>query len=342
MSSKTRDEIDYKIFSESYPLCNNPLTIILGGTGSGKSYFAYKVLGPLYTKLFEIKHLLIANNTGSLDRTLSSSIKGIKKVNPKMRVKFLTIPDAFKEAQAIRGEVVIQDMLNDILRATSPDGVHKVVEKWKEKAKRMDSYPFMASALSKYISDFDDMCNFDNYDLQRSESDSDMEDDRSDDEVMDCVIDKVHHHCRQLISKAGPYQGEQPILLIVDDQANSHQLSSKTSEFTKMMLVRRHLHLGCFVLTQTITGINTDLRRNATNYILLPGVSSTDLKLLQSRLPYTTSFEELQEMYRKISEMALSGEGERSDQIISIFNYNPYYKVVLGRPAVFRQFYKLI
>ncbi|MGM9858775.1 MAG: hypothetical protein ACI311_05980, partial [Bacilli bacterium] len=77
----------------------------------------------------------------------------------------------------------------------------------------------------------------------------------------------------------------QPILIIVDDNAVNSELSNPRSNFTQLCITRRHLHCSILILVQSVTFINTNIRRNATSYHLLPTMSSEGLKLIEKRLP---------------------------------------------------------
>ena len=87
------------------------------------------------------------------------------------------------------------------------------------------------------------------------------------------------------------------------------------------------------ILAQSVTYINTSIRRNATSYHLLPTMSSEDLKLIEKRLPEGIMQGELRERYLHNIQ-----NPDRTQKMTHVFNVNPYNKVIDGCPDCVSQF----
>ena len=67
--------LTYKIFDKKdFPLVSNGLALIIGGAGSGKSYFMYNYLLSVYIEYFKVKHIMICSKTAACDMTLQKSL----------------------------------------------------------------------------------------------------------------------------------------------------------------------------------------------------------------------------------------------------------------------------
>lgn len=119
----------------------------------------------------------------------------------------------------------------------------------------------------------------------------------------------------------------QPVLIIVDDNAVSSELSNQNSRFTQLCLTRRHLHCNVNILVQGVTYLNTSLRRNATSYHLLPTISEEDLKLIEKRLPKGLMEGELAERY-----IANTRAKDRTQRMTHIFIASNPPVIVDGLP----------
>lgn len=327
MPSRTRDELDYHIFDKEFPLGSNPLGFVIGGTGSGKSYLTYNIIIPIYIKDFKVRDILICNNTGRLDHTLDAAISNYKKIDKDVAVKFLTVEQAYQECQLIRCESMLKDMISDFWYSTTKVGYNRVLKQWSEKLKTLKNYAILHDGLYKYYKDFEDIGCFEEYEVTSTnpiiEKHQTTKEDNEEIDYM--VLEAAHKYAKQLLKKQTAKIGEEKsVLMIMDDQAGERELSSSMSDFTKLMLVRRHLFLGCFILTQSIIAVNTTLRRQATVYFLLPGISIMDINLIASRLTASCNKDELIELYKQIT-----SKSERNEQIITIFNVHPF-KMVLG------------
>lgn len=151
------------------------------------------------------------------------------------------------------------------------------------------------------------------------------------------IKERIKHNLRNLQIAAEEVYGAdyQPILIIVDDNAVSGELSNQNSSFTQLCLTRRHLHCNVDILVQGVTYINTSLRRNATSYHLLPTMSEEDLKLIEKRLPKGLLQGELSERY-----LENIRKKDRNDQMTHIFIASNPPIIVDGLPDCLSQ-YKL-
>ena len=101
-----------------------------------------------------------------------------------------------------------------------------------------------------------------------------------------------------------------------------------------MVLLRRHLHLSMFILSQTAVGINTDIKRNANTFHLLPSLSHANIELIAFRLPMSVNKKQLQEIYIE----GCKNE-DRNQNLISLFTVFPYHKIVKGAPSCLKAYY---
>lgn len=148
------------------------------------------------------------------------------------------------------------------------------------------------------------------------------------------IIENIHSFARVTVNSCGPEY--QPILAIVDDNVGTTALNNKNSPFTSLALVRRHLHLSIFILSQSCVGVNTTIRRNTNSFHLLPNISQVDLNYIRSYLPASISLEELKERYE-----SNNLEDDRNQRITNIFCVYPYNEVVDGLPpSVVKYLYK--
>lgn len=148
---------------------------------------------------------------------------------------------------------------------------------------------------------------------------------------------RIKHNLKNFYYAAEDVYGDsyQPMMIIVDDNAVSSELSNQNSSFTQLCLTRRHLHCNVDILVQGVTYLNTSLRRNATSYHLLPTMSEEDIKLIEKRLPKGLIQGELSERY-----LQNIHQKERSQQMTHIFIAANPPVIVDGLPDCVEQ-YKL-
>lgn len=419
--------LNYKILDKEFPLCSNCLSLVIGGTGSGKSYFTYNYLLPTYVERFKVLWILICSRTASCDATLRASLD---KCDANVVIDPY-IEQLFETAQQVRAQALKTEYLERMVKAKNSK---EELAKIKHLVTQMKSYPIIQSELRDLISIIENVLDEDNYtiinhgivglngDPDREEGYVDkyaskiIRDDRDSiirhykahpDNPADLEPDAVNEDdlssenedaCIQFVTLENPvltkiaednrYDEDesepekttielnfgivlkrkpstriakrliqerikfnlenlkiaardvygptyQPMLIIVDDNAVSNELYNQRSQFTQLCLTRRHLHCNIVILVQGVSYINTNIRRNATSYHLLPTMSKEDLKLIQSRLPEGLLKDELQDKY--IQNIHAK---DRDQQTTHIFIASNPPKVIDGLPDCIAQ-YKL-
>lgn len=432
--------LTYKILDQDFPLCSNSLSLVIGGTGSGKSYFTYNYLLPAYIEHFEVKWVIICSKTASCDTTLQ---RALAKCGAGVIIDS-NISSLFQTAQKIRAQAIKTEYIRFLAKHKDPEETG--IAELKQKIVKMKTYPALQEELRDLMKILENICDPDNYtvipkfsnkeqafmegerfkhtyikpdreelekgrrevyknkidpetdkkypmaeptkdDLSESNpedtesTDNDdaciqlltlentvvnkiAEDNKYDDDDSDpekttielsyAIIVKSHsghkigkERTKQLINKrikanlqnlliAGEevYGPEyQPILLVVDDNAVSSELSNPNSAFTQLCLTRRHLHCNIVILVQGVTYINTSIRRNATSMHLLPTMSGEDLKLIEKRLPKGLINDELASRY-----LSNTQHGTRDQQMTHIFMASNPSSIVDGLPDCISQF----
>lgn len=434
MSKKNLEDpgsLTYKILDEDFPQCSNCLSLVIGGTGSGKSYFTYNYLLPTYAEHFEVKWVIICSKTAGCDKTLQAALD-------KCGVNVIIDPvigSLFTTAQQIRAQALKTEFIK--LLIDSPDPEETMEKVIKKRVVKMKTYPALQNELRDVIAKLEPIIDPTSYNVIKKnlEEDSDDQEDKwnrtyireepkkfrphKDDPIEEmkkypkpeptkgdgsetdpestsdndeaCVqivtlenpvltkvaldnrydpdesdpekttielsfaiivkgnrkisekmegkliAERIKHNLRNLLIASEEIYGPdyQPILLIVDDNAVSSELSNQNSSFTQLCLTRRHLHCNVVILVQGVTYINTSIRRNATSMHLLPTMSDEDLKLIEKRLPRGLINTELAERYLQNVQ-----HGERNQQMTHIFMSSNPSKIIDGMPDSLAQ-YKL-
>ena len=126
-----------------------------------------------------------------------------------------------------------------------------------------------------------------------------------------------------------------PTIIVFDDYASSKEFTNQNSNLHMLIYIRRHLHLSILVLTQSIVAVSVSIRRNASLFVLFSTLSKRDLKAIEERLPIKWGFEELLQKFIEIADAK-----ERDQKVISIFNYFPHQKVIIGSPPCLKNLTK--
>lgn len=423
--------LTYRTFDEEFPQCSNCLSLVIGGTGSGKSYFTYNYLLPTYIEFFDVKWIIICSKTAGCDKTLQEALD---KCGAKVIID-PQISSLFATAQQIRAQALKTEFIKILIESKDPQETMKNV--LKKRVVKMKTYPVLQNELKDIISKLEPIIEPGNYNIIRrnielemhdhqekwdrtyireepkklklgkydpdeeakkypvkepshgegsqsnpnSSTDEDeaavqivtlenpvmtkiAKDDKYDEDESDpekttielsygvvvrgkrkisetlsdkLIMERIKHNLRNLLIASEEIYGEeyQPILLIVDDNAVSSELSNQNSNFTQLCLTRRHLHCNVVILVQGVTYINTSIRRNATSMHLLPTMSDEDLKLIEKRLPRGLINTELAERYLQNVQ-----RGERNQQMTHIFMSSNPSKIIDGMPDSIAQ-YKL-
>lgn len=388
-----------KVFDDSYPLNNHTLSIILGGSGSGKSYFCYNVLTPLYIDNFDIYHLLICSKTAKCDKTLDTSLKKIEKEYPYLNVKLVGLNKVVKTAEEIRSKALRAEYLEELYKIKDYEKMTKFIDKEIEgKMKSMKQFKTIQNELYLFIDDLRQLLEPSNYnikevnraelhggELSSSSDDGEFEmnkelfkdpenydihyltyyhglginkkvfenkitqplieidykgkEDLKEDEWENEVHSKVINYIRKDIIKPriveqvfGP--SHQPILIIIDDNVGDSELANPKSMLTQLVYLRRHLHTSLFILSQSITGINSNIRRNTNSFHLLPSISNMDLKLINDRLPAQLGLSDIKDNY-----LCNCENKDRNQRMTSLFCVFPNNKIVDGAPPPVYEYY---
>ena len=441
--------LTYKIFDKKdFPLVSNGLALIIGGAGSGKSYFMYNYLLSIYIEYFKVKHIMICSKTAACDMTLQ---KSLRRYNDDLNIIIDSdMGKLFDTAQLIRAQAIKTQWCQRLTKckATTVDKFKLKIRELKNEILSMKSYPTIQTELRNFLDNVlqpifeednyhiinkakfedpkrhnvlgpsgqdtldgmyikkirdkkgnlltdEDLLKAENEDFFIDNSDFSSDSDDSDNDhactqlivlnnpitdqnlkekIYDdkdqedyekrednCVLEIsygiiVHSH-RQMpknikekfvvrrmkenvenlaIATEEVFGTEyQPILIVVDDNAVNNELSNPRSSFTQLCITRRHLHCSLVVLVQSVTFVNTNLRRNATSYHLLPTMSPEDLKLIRKRLPIKLrqNGETLEDRYIRNIE-----NPDRTQKMTHVFTTNPYDILVDGCPDCVTQY----
>lgn len=403
MAKRNKSDLQYKLFDSSFPLNSNTCSIVLGGSGSGKSYFSYNILLRIYLEYFDIQHLLISSRSASCDETLQESFREIENGFPYLSIVFCEPGELSKRCQKIRLNAMKSEFLEKIAKTKNFDEMKNVIEHdIKRSIDSVGKFDVLLEGLYLFLNDFFILIDEGNYrireinkpdgDKDKNEEMEDNSDDDDDDEEPELIPENIDiNYCINetglainhnvfseenerfrpeiLIDFKGKEQineddfedqlkkgmfyfirdkiviprinalkfgpSYQPSLAIIDDYAGTEELTNPRSSLTNMVLLRRHLHLSIFILSQTATGLNTDIRRNANSFHLLPSLSSADLDLIAFRLPISIEKKKLQELYIETNE-----NEDRNQCLTSLFTVYPNHKIVSGAPDSILKFYK--
>lgn len=398
-SHNNKSDLLYKIYDPAFPLNSNTCSIVLGGSGSGKSYFTYNILLKVYLEKFDIQHLFIASRSASCDETLRDSFKEVEKEYPYLTIEFCEPSELSGKCQKARLDAMKAEYLEKLAKTRNYSQLKDVVESVNKTIDSVGKFDVIQEGMYLFLNDLYILLDESNYKVQEINKvgDDNNEDvDQSSEEVINstpelipenidinyCINDSglaINHNVfnedndrfrpeilidykgKETINeedfnnqfhkgifyfirdkiirprlnslKFGP--SYQPSLAIVDDYAGTEELISPRSSLTNMVLLRRHLHLSIFILSQTATGLNTDIRRNANTFHLLPSLSAADIELISFRLPMSVTKKELQETYITANE-----NKDRNQNLTSLFTVFPYHKIVTGAPKCLLKHYK--
>lgn len=385
-----------KIFDESYPLNNHTVSVILGGSGSGKSYFCYNILTKIYLDNFDVFHLLICSKTARCDKTLSDSLESFEREYPYLQINLINIGELAEKCQSIRADSLKAEYLNQLCKIKTYKEMLKFIDRdIEEKMKTMTQFPRIQEELYLLIDDLRTLMEPDSYRIETINTPKNMiaperletmdEDEKrdifSDPEKFDInyvvnfqglgINQKVFetyetkpliivdYHNRELSEREyldQVYKGimsyihreillqrraqlvfgnsYQPILAIVDDNVGDAELVRPHSALTQLIYLRRHLHTSIFILSQSATGINTNIRRNTNSFHLLPSISNLDLKLINERLPAQLGIKDIREKYLQNNQ-----NEDRNQRMTSLFCVAPYNCIVDGAPPCVEEYY---
>lgn len=408
MNKKNPADLLSKIYDPEYPLNANTLSIIVGGAGSGKSYFCYNVLARIYLDHFDVYHFLICSKTAKCDATLNEALEGFEKDYPYMQTELIPLRELTKRCETIRANAIKSEQLIKISKLKTYKDLRNYLDNDLERLMTsMASFEIIQSELYLFIDDMRALLDYDNYhikDINQSLEyikkhhfnkdaitadpyfNGDFEEEPSHQDPEDYDINYTTHNqglglnkqvlfaeetkphlvidwegkeineeeyeklCQREIFKwirknvikprvKSEFYGPptQPILAIVDDNVGDRELTNPRSSLTQLLYLRRHLHLSVFILAQTLTGINTNIRRNTNVFHLLPSLSVADLETITFRVPANFSIKDLREQYNENNE-----NKDRNQCMTSLFCVYPHNKIINGAPPCVLKYYQHI
>ena len=292
--------LDHWVYDNEYPLHSNAAILNIGAAGSGKSYFTYKHILPIYIKNGGIKTVLICSRTGRFDATTAAELEN--PIYKNVAVEFIKSEEAFKKCQIVRADAIINTYLKELMDVKGDEDLIKIGKKLNKLIKDVGELTFLREELlklAKIINKF-------------------------------LVIEpeEIREYARLLFIR-GSQLTYDPILLVFDDYSGTDEFMKPYSAVHKLIYVRRHLHLTMLMNVQSLTTVSTNIRRNTTVFIAFSTLSEKDLKLLSDRLPIKWNYKMLLDAFYKIADAE-----DRNDKLLTIFCVYPHQKVVIGTPSI--------
>ena len=303
---ENKSALNYYIFDKEYPLHNCLLGVICGSTNSGKSYFTYKYILPAYIKDGAIKTVLICSRTGKYDQTTSSLLDD--PIYKDVCIDFVKIDETYERCQLIRSNAIINEYIDKFMNVKNEQEISSLLKKLKSLMKSSSELNVIHDELSKFYSYVSGFISID--------------------------VETVREYAK-LLWISGSKITYNPTIIVFDDYASTSEFLKPTSNLHKLVYVRRHLHLSILVLTQSIVAVSVSIRRNASLYVLFSTLSKRDLKAIEERLPIKWDFDVLLKKFIEIADAK-----ERDQKVISIFNYFPHQKVIIGTPQKLKDLVK--
>lgn len=150
-----KSSLSYKILGRDFPLGTNFLALVIGGAGSGKSYFTYNYLLPIMHEYFDHQYVIICSKTAGCDSTLNKVLSNIGMkpiIDP-------SITNMFRVVQLIRAQSLKTQILEDMIKHhTSLSAIKKRIVGFK-------MYPVIQEELNKLYDILEEICDKKNYDI---------------------------------------------------------------------------------------------------------------------------------------------------------------------------------
>lgn len=153
-----KGSLNYRVLDPEFPLCSNCLSLVIGGTGSGKSYLVYNFFLPLYIEYFDVKWLLICSKTASCDATLQ---KALDKCSANIIIDS-NLSKMFELIQSIRAQAIKTEYIRRLLESKDPAQELKEIKKLIVK---MKTYPTMQQELRNLVEILEQIVDYDNYNV---------------------------------------------------------------------------------------------------------------------------------------------------------------------------------
>ena len=293
-----RSDLLYWTYDKEYPLHSNAAVLVAAGAGTGKSYFIYKRLLPVYIKYGGYKTILIASRMGKFDATTSSELDS--DIYKDVYVEFIKIDESYEMCQRIRANAIINEYLQELMNIKKDKDLVTIKDRLTSLMKASGELSIIKDELTKLYRLFD--------------------------KLMTISIEEVVDYATLLYNR-GSKITYNPIIIVFDDYSSSDEFIKPYSDIHKLIYCRRHLHLTMVMSVQSLTTISTNIRRNCTEFICFSSLSEKDVKLLASRLPIQWKYKELLDRF-----IDISNEQDRNQKMITVFTVFPYNQVILGLP----------
>lgn len=298
-------DLNYWVYDSEYPLHSNSAILIAGGAGSGKSYFTYRVIIPIYIKEMGVKTILIASRTGVFDHTTKTELE--KPVYKGIDIDFIKISDSYKRCQEIRAQAIINEYLELLKEVKSEKELFTIVDKYDALLKNVSDFSYLNDELMKFRKTLDNL--------------------------LLCEMNEVKTYAEMMYIR-GHRKSYDPTVIVFDDYAGTNEFIKPYSDIHKLIYCRRHLHLNMLLLTQSITAISTNIRRNISVFVCFSTLSERDLQLLKDRLPIKWDMKRLRQAFYSIVDSE-----RRNDKLLTIFTIYPNMKIVEGSPGCLDRYY---
>lgn len=293
-----KSDLLYWTYDKEYPLHSNAAVLVAAGAGTGKSYFIYKRLLPVYIKHGGYKTILIASRMGKFDATTSSELDS--DIYRDVYVEFIKIDESYEMCQRIRANAIINEYLQELMNIKKDRDLIAIKDRLTSLMKASGELSIIKDELTKLYRLFD--------------------------KLMTISIEEVVDYATLLFNR-GSKITYNPIIIVFDDYSSSDEFIKPYSDIHKLIYCRRHLHLTMVMSVQSLTTISTNIRRNCTEFICFSSLSEKDVKLLSSRLPIQWHFKDLLDKF-----ISISNEQDRNQKMITVFTVFPYNQVILGLP----------
>ena len=282
----------------------------MGAAGSGKSFFCYRVILPIYIKYLGIKSLLICSRTGAFDNTTRNELEN--PIYKDVAVEFIRIEESFRRCQEIRAQAIINEYLEKCMRVKNEKKMVKIRKDFLRMINADSKVPHLVDELRRFDKDVLEKFTF-------------ME------------IEEVRDYAELMFSSGQKYVKDTdiPQLIVFDDYAGDRSFLTPSSDIHKLIFVRRHLRLTMVMNVQALTTISTQIRTNSTVFVCFSTLTEMDIDLLSQRVPYSSGFtkKKLKEAFIEINEAE-----ERNDQMLTVFTTKPNQKIVIGAPECIRSY----
>ena len=310
MKGKDPSALDYRVYSKEYPLHSHAAILNVGSAGSGKSFFCYRVIVPIYIQYLGIKSLLICSRTGKFDYTTSTELEN--PVYKNVAIEFIKIEDSFRRCQEIRAQAIINEYLEKLMHVKTEKEVIELRKKFVQYVANDSKVPYLVEDLRKF-------------DVDVLEKFTYME------------VDEIRDYAELMYCAGDRYVKDTdiPILIVFDDYSGESDFIKPYSDIHKLIYVRRHLRLTMVMNVQSLISISTNIRRNSTVFVCFSTLSELDVEKLVERVPMKSGItkKEMKQKFIQISE-----QPSRNQKIITLFTVYPNDKVVIGAPKCILQY----